>query len=78
MKNKYGLIKKCLFCRDEFETRPRFKDYCSQKCKNPLNRGEYDPWNKGKKMSEEAKIKMKIAAKIREENKRKQRENNHE
>ena len=55
MKNKYGLIKKCLFCRDEFETRPRFKDYCSQKCKNPLNRGEYDPWNKGKKMSEEFK-----------------------
>jgi len=58
MKNKYGLIKKCLFCRDEFETRPRFKDYCSQKCKNPLNRGEYDPWNKGIKLTEEQKAKQ--------------------
>lgn len=55
MKHKYGLIKKCLYCSGEFETRPRFVIYCSQKCKNPLNRGEYDPWNKGKQMTEEFK-----------------------
>jgi hypothetical protein len=55
---KYGVIKSCLFCNLEFETRPRFLDYCSQKCKNPLNRGEYDPWNKGKKLTEEQKLKQ--------------------
>ena len=58
MKNKYGKIKSCFFCGNEFETRPRFLDYCSQKCKNPLNRGEYDPWNKGKKLTEEQKAKQ--------------------
>jgi 5-methylcytosine-specific restriction endonuclease McrA len=62
MKHKYGHIKKCLYCSAEFETRPRFVDYCSQKCKNPLNRGEYDPWNKGKQMTEEFKqTKMNLA-----------------
>ena len=55
MKNKYGLIKKCSFCGCEFETRPRFKDYCSQACKNPNNRPGHVPWNKGKQMSEEFK-----------------------
>ena len=60
MKNKYGIIKKCLFCGNEFETKPRFLDYCSQKCKNPLNRGEYDPWNKGIKLTEEQKAKQNI------------------
>ena len=58
MKNKYGIIKKCLYCGNEFETKPRFRDYCSQKCKNPLNRGEYDPWNKGVKLTEEQKAKQ--------------------
>jgi hypothetical protein len=58
MKNKYGIIKKCLHCENEFETKPRFLDYCSQKCKNPLNRGEYDPWNKGIKLTEEQKAKQ--------------------
>jgi hypothetical protein len=58
MKNKYGLTKKCLFCSAEFVTRPRFKDYCSQKCKNPLNRGEYEPWNKGIRLTEEQKAKQ--------------------
>jgi len=33
-------------------------DYCSQKCKNPLNRGEYKPWNKGIKLTEEQKAKQ--------------------
>ena len=55
---KYGFIKACLFCSSEFKTRPRFVGYCSQKCKNPLNRGEYDPWNKGKKLTEEQKAKQ--------------------
>ncbi len=55
---KYGIIKACLFCGVEFETRLRFLDYCSQKCKNPLNRGEYDPWNKGLKLTEEQKAKQ--------------------
>ena len=55
---KYGINKVCLFCKSNFETRPRFLDYCSQKCKNPLNRGEYDPWNKGKKLTEEQKAKQ--------------------
>lgn len=58
MKAKYGLVKTCLYCDSEFETRPRFIDYCSQKCKNPLNRGEYDPWNKGIKLTEEQKAKQ--------------------
>ena len=58
MKNKYGLIKNCLFCSTEFTTRPRFLDYCSQKCKNPLNRGEYEPWNKGIKLTKEQKAKQ--------------------
>jgi hypothetical protein len=55
---KYGIVKACLFCGDEFESRPRFLDYCSQKCKNPLNRGEYGPWNKGLKLTEEQKAKQ--------------------
>ena len=58
MKNKYGLSKVCLFCESSFMTKPRFLDYCSQKCKNPLNRGEYDPWNKGIKLTEEQKAKQ--------------------
>lgn len=58
MKNKYGLSKDCLFCKSRFITKPRFLDYCSQKCKNPLNRGEYDPWNKGIKLTEEQKAKQ--------------------
>lgn len=55
---KYGIIKKCVFCNSVFKTRPRFLDYCSQKCKNPLNRGEYAPWNKGKTLTEEQKARQ--------------------
>lgn len=58
MKSKYGLKKSCAHCGCEFLTRPRFIDYCSQKCKNPLNRGEITPWNKGIKLNEEQKSKM--------------------
>jgi hypothetical protein len=58
MKSKYGTLKHCQYCKTEFETRPRFIDYCSQKCKNPLNRGEYEPWNKGIKLTEEQKAKQ--------------------
>lgn len=61
MKNKYGIVKQCLFCNSQFETRPRFKDYCSQKCKNPLNRGEFEPWNKGIKLTDEQKAKQNIS-----------------
>jgi hypothetical protein len=60
MKNKYGLTKVCLFCESSFITKPRFLVYCSQKCKNPLNRGEYDPWNKGIKLTSEQKAKQNI------------------
>ena len=55
---KYGITKTCLFCGSIFNTKPKFIDYCSQKCKNPLNRGEYDPWNKGLKLTEEQKAKQ--------------------
>lgn len=58
MKNKYGIIKTCTYCGNQFETKPRFLDFCSQKCKNPLNRGEYDPWNKGIKLTKEQKAKQ--------------------
>ena len=58
MENKYGLIKNCLYCSSEFITKPRFNNYCSIKCKNPLNRGEYGPWNKGIKLTEEQKAKQ--------------------
>jgi 5-methylcytosine-specific restriction endonuclease McrA len=50
---KYGIIKKCKHCGCEFETRPRYLDYCSTPCKNPNNRPGHIPWNKGKKMTEE-------------------------
>jgi len=60
MKDKYGYTKSCTFCKQQFITKPRFIEFCSQKCKNPLNRGEYDPWNKGKKLTEEQKAKQNI------------------
>lgn len=53
MKNKYNIIKKCLYCGNEFKTKPRFLEYCSQACKNPNNRVGNTPWNKGKIMTEE-------------------------
>ena len=55
---KYGFIKMCLFCKSEFETRPRFVDYCSQACKNPNNRLGNTPWNKGIKLTDEQKAKQ--------------------
>lgn len=58
MKNKYGLIKECLYCKKEFETRTRFLDYCSQPCKNPNNRPGHTVWNKGIKLTEEQKSKQ--------------------
>lgn len=60
MKNKYGFIKNCLYCFSEFTSKPRFNNYCSTKCKNPLNRGEYAPWNKGVKLTSEQKSKQNI------------------
>jgi len=58
MKNRYGITKKCLYCEDEFITRPRFVDYCSQTCKNPNNRPGHTPWNKGIKLTQEQKAKQ--------------------
>ena len=58
MKSKYGIVKHCQFCKTEFKPRPRFLEFCSTKCKNPLNRGEYAPWNKGIKLTEEQKAKQ--------------------
>lgn len=55
MKNKYGIQNTCQHCKQEFTTKPRYVLFCSQKCKNPLNRGEYDPWNKGLKLTDEQK-----------------------
>jgi hypothetical protein len=58
MKNKYGLEKVCLFCNNNFITKPQFLDYCSQPCKNPNNRVGHIPWNKGVKLTEEQKAKQ--------------------
>jgi hypothetical protein len=58
MKNKYGIVKACLFCDKEFITKPRHIDYCSQSCKNPNNRHGNTPWNKGIKLTEEQKAKQ--------------------
>jgi hypothetical protein len=55
---KYGIKNTCEFCNEEFKTKPRFLKYCSTKCKNPLNRGEYEAWNKGLKLTEEQKSKQ--------------------
>jgi endogenous inhibitor of DNA gyrase (YacG/DUF329 family) len=61
MKNKYGITSTCQHCNNKFVTQPRFVLFCSQKCKNPLNRGEYSPWNKGLKLTEEQKAKQNIS-----------------
>lgn len=55
---KYGLEKTCEHCGNKFITKPRYVKYCSTPCKNPLNRGEYEPWNKGIKLNEEQKSKQ--------------------
>jgi hypothetical protein len=58
MKNKYSITKACLFCGNNFETRPRFTQYCSQPCKNPSNRPGNIPWNKGITLTDEQKAKQ--------------------
>ena len=58
MKSKYGLSKCCLYCGTEFTTKPRFLDYCSVPCKNPINRPGNTAWNKGKTLTEEQKAKQ--------------------
>jgi hypothetical protein len=60
MKNKYGHIKICLHCETEFITKPRFVDYCSQPCKNPINRPGNIAWNKGIRLTEEQKARQNI------------------
>jgi hypothetical protein len=58
MKNKYGIKKQCLHCGEEFITKLRLVDYCSQPCKNPNNRPGHIPWNKGKTLTQEQKAKQ--------------------
>lgn len=58
MKNKYGLSKFCLHCGSQFITKPRFLEYCSVPCKNPINRPGNTAWNKGKTLTEEQKAKQ--------------------
>lgn len=55
---KYGVIVQCGYCNSTFETKRRFLTFCSTKCKNPINRGELVPWNKGIKYTEEQKNKI--------------------
>lgn len=58
MKSKYGLSRCCRYCGTEFTTKPRFLDYCSVPCKNPINRPGNTAWNKGKTLTEEQKAKQ--------------------
>lgn len=58
MKNKYGLLISCSHCEIEFVTKPRFLEFCSTPCKNPINRVGNIPWNKGIKMTPDQKSKL--------------------
>jgi hypothetical protein len=58
MKNKYGLLTRCIYCNSEFITKLRFLEYCSTPCKNPINRKGNIPWNKGIQMTENQKSKL--------------------
>ena len=58
---KYGILKYCLHCNKQFETKPRFVDYCSTPCKNPINRPGCDAWNKGITLTEDQKSKQNTA-----------------
>lgn len=60
MKNKYGLSSTCAHCSTSFVTKPRFLEYCSTPCKNPINRKGNVPWNKGKEMTPEQKTKLNL------------------
>lgn len=58
MKNKYGIQLTCKHCGKLFITKPRFVEYCSSPCKNPINRPGCTPWNKGIKLTEDQKSKQ--------------------
>ena len=58
MKTKYGLLICCNHCGSEFITKPRFVEYCSTACKNPINRKGNIPWNKGIQMTPDQKAKL--------------------
>ena len=60
MKSKYGLSKCCSYCGNYFITKPRFLEYCSVSCKNPINRPGNAAWNKGLKLTEEQKSKLNL------------------
>jgi hypothetical protein len=60
MKTKYGLSSTCAHCGMMFITKPKFLEYCSTPCKNPINRKGNVPWNKGKEMTPEQKSKLNL------------------
>lgn len=60
MKTKYGLSVLCAYCGSTFMTKPRFLEYCSTPCKNPINRKGNIPWNKGKEMTVDQKSKLNL------------------
>ena len=55
---KYGLTNICRYCGEEFITKPRYVEYCSTPCKNPINRKGNIAWNKGITLTEEQKAKQ--------------------
>jgi hypothetical protein len=60
MKTKYGLLMCCNYCGSDFVTKPRFLEFCSTTCKNPINRKGNIPWNKGIEMTPEQKSKLNL------------------
>ena len=60
MRNKYGQTISCAYCGKSFLSKPRFIEYCSTPCKNPINRKGNVPWNKGKQLSIEQKSKLNL------------------
>jgi 5-methylcytosine-specific restriction endonuclease McrA len=61
MKNKYGNTATCAFCGEKFVTKPRFLEFCSTPCKNPINRAGHIAWNKGLKLTEEQKVNLNLS-----------------
>lgn len=60
MRNEYGQTMSCVYCGKSFKRKPRFIQYCSTPCKNPINRKGNIPWNKGKLLSVEQKLKLNL------------------
>jgi len=54
----YGKIKNCQDCGNSFITKPRFVNFCSTYCKNPINRIGHVPWNKNLKLTDGQKARQ--------------------